>query len=131
MSEQSGLLREIDDHDSMPLFEEQIVSFRRWMKERGQQAKPLIITEYGLLMPSDYGFPPARVEEFMLKTFEFFRTATDPLLGYPADEYRLVQRWCWYSLADTLYPTGNLLQSGTGEITSLGEAFRRYAHSPH
>ena len=131
IAEQSGLLLEIDDHDSLSLFEEQIVRFRQWMKERGQQNKPLIVTEYGILMPADYGFPPERVEAFMLKTFAFFRTATDPVLGYPADNFRLVQRWCWYSLADTSYPTGNLLQIETGEFTSLGEAFRRYAHSQH
>jgi hypothetical protein len=31
------------------------------------------------------------------------RTATDPNLGYPADENRLVQRWLWYSLDDLIY----------------------------
>jgi hypothetical protein len=131
MTEQSGLLVEVDDHDSLTLFEEQILRFRRWMKDRGQQHKPLIVTEYGILMPADYGFPPERVEAFMLKTFEFFRTAADPALGYPADDFRLVQRWCWYSLADRSYPTGNLLQIDTGELGSLGEAFRRYAHSQY
>jgi hypothetical protein len=129
IDEETGLLLEIDDHDSLPQFEEQIVDFRRWMKGRGQQNKPLIVTEYGILMPADYGFPPARVESFMINTFEFFRTAADPDLGYPPDDYRLVQRWCWYSLADTAYPTGNLYQPETGNLTSLGTAFRRYVQS--
>jgi hypothetical protein len=129
MTEQSGRLREIDDHDDLAVFRQQIVDFRRWMKERGQQDKPLILTEYGILMPTDYGFPPERVERFMLHTFEFLRTAADPALGYPADGHRLVQRWCWFSLADERYPTGNLVDPDSGELTPLGVAFGEYADS--
>lgn len=130
MTEQAGRLYEIADHDSMIIFQQQIVNFRRWMKERGQQEKPLIVTEYGILMPADYGFSAQRVERFMLDSFEFFRTAIDPDLGYTADGGRLVQRWCWYSLSSTRYPTGNLLGMNGGELTPLGEAFREYSQSP-
>jgi hypothetical protein len=129
MDEQQGRLFEIADHDDMAIFRQQIVGFRRWMKERGQQDKPLIVTEYGILMPAEYGFPAERVERFMLDTFEFFRTATDPDLGYPADGYRLVQRWCWYSVYDPRYPTGNLVHPGDGILTSLGQVFAEYASS--
>jgi len=80
-------------------------------------------------MPADYGFPPDRVERFMLDTFEFFRTASDPDLGYPPDGYRLVQRWCWYSLADERYPTGNLVHADSRELTPLGVAFSTYANT--
>jgi hypothetical protein len=90
----------------------------------------LIVTEYGILMPADYGFPSNRVQGFMLDTFEFFRSAADPALGYPEDGYRLVQRWCWYSLADRRYPTGNLVQMDSVELTPLGRAFGRYANPP-
>jgi len=128
MAEQTGVLREIADHDDLAMFQQQIVDFRCWIKERGQQDRPLIVTEYGILMPPDYGFPPQQVERFMLATFEFFRSAVDPDLGYPADGYRLVQRWSRFSLADTRYPTGNLLSPG-GVPTPLGEAFSGYAHS--
>jgi hypothetical protein len=128
MTEQTGQLYEIADHDDMAIFRKQIVDFRRWMKERGQQDKPLIVTEYGILMPNDYGFPPQQVERFMLDTFEFFRTAADPALGYPADGYRLVQRWCWFSLLDERYPTDDLVQAD-GQVTLLGKAFRGYAYS--
>jgi hypothetical protein len=129
MTQQTGCLREIADHDDMAIFQQQILDFRRWMEERGQRDKPLIVTEYGVLMPADYGFPPQQVEQFMLDAFEFLRTAADPVLGYPADGYRLVQRWCWFSVADDRYPTGNLVQSDTGELTSLGVAFSSYAGS--
>jgi hypothetical protein len=129
MPDQTGRLRDIADHDGMEIFRQQIVAFRQWMKERGQQDKPLVITEYGILMPTDYGFPPERVEQFMLATFDYFETAADPGLGYPADGYRLVQRWCWFSLADERYPTGNLASPGSGALTPLGQAFRDFAYS--
>jgi hypothetical protein len=129
MSEQSGVLREIDQHDDLAIFKAQLVDFRRWMAEHGYQDRPLIVSEYGILMPNDYGFPLERVEVFMLMTFEFLRTASDPVIGYPADEYKLVQRWCWFSLADQRYPTGNLMDPETGEFTPLGKAFGTYAGS--
>jgi hypothetical protein len=129
MDDATGQLYEIADHDDLGIFRQQIVDFRHWMKERGQQEKPLIVTEYGILMPAEYGFPLDAVERFMLGSFEFFRTASDPSLGYPDDGYRLVQRWCWFSLVDARYPTGNLVHSVDGRLTPLGEAFAGYALS--
>jgi hypothetical protein len=129
MADQAGVLREIGDHDNLSIFRQQIVDFRRWMQEHGQQDKPLIVTEYGILMPNEYGFSTERVRQFMLDTFEFFRTAADPALGYPADGYRLVQRWCWFSVADDRYPTGNLMQPEDQSLTVLGKAFQAYASS--
>ena len=129
LEENRGILREIADHDNLELFRQQIVEFRRWMKDRGQQNKPLIVSEYGILMPNDYGFPPEKVQDFMVNTFRFFERAIDPDLGLPADGYRLVQRWCWFSLADARYPTGNLVTGESGSLTPLGEAFAAYAHS--
>lgn len=129
MPDDTGRLYEIADHDDLGIFRQQIIDFRRWMAGRGQQGKPLIVTEYGILMPSDYGFPPGQVKAFMVESFEFFRTAADPTLGYPADGHRLVQRWCWYSLLDERYPTGNLLKPGSRQLTPLGEAFGRYSHA--
>ena len=67
----------------------------------------------------------------MLATFEFFETATDPDLGYPADDHRLVQRWSWFSLADRDFPTGSLLASETGKLAPLGRAFSRYSSAAH
>jgi len=63
---------------------------------------------------------------FLRGTFEFFLTATDPALGDPADGYRLVQRWCWYSLDDTTYPTGRLFDPQTGAMTAVGEGWAEY-----
>ncbi len=126
MDDAAGRLYEIDDHDDLELFRRQLVEFRRWMKERGQQNKPLLVTEYGILMPNEYGFSPEAVRQFMLDTFEIMRTLRDPALGYPADGGRLVQRWCWFSLQDDRYPTGDLFDPASGRLTVLGEAFARY-----
>jgi hypothetical protein len=129
ISVDEGRLYEIDDHDNMEIFSEQIVAFRRWMRDKGERDKPLIVSEYGVVMPADYGFRYERVRDFMYATFDYFLTASDVSLGYPADGNRLVQRWAWYSLSDTVYPTGNLFDPDTGQITPLGLAYSSYTSS--
>jgi hypothetical protein len=122
-----GILYEIDDHDDLDILRDQLLAFRRWMAEHGQREKPLVVSEYGILMPSDYGFDSERVRAFLEGSFELFSSASDPEVGYPPDGGRLVQWWCWYSLAapEDYYPTGNLVDPATGELTVLGEAFAR------
>jgi hypothetical protein len=129
MTVDEGRLYEIEDHDSLEIFRQQVVDFRRWMEESGERDKPLIVSEYGIVMPAEYGFSQQRVQDFMYATFDFFMTATDPELGYAPDGYRLVQRWLWYSLSDTVYPTGNLFDPVTGQITALGLAYGSYVVS--
>ena len=126
LADNQGRLYEIQDNASLTIFQQQIVDFRRWMAERGYRNRALIVSEYGIPMPADYGFPPERVAEFLAGTFDFFRSATDATTGYPSDDNRLVQRWCWYSLADTMYPTGNLFDPQTRQITPLGQAWVKY-----
>lgn len=126
MDAATGVLYEIEDHDDLEAFQSQILAFRQWMAERGQRDRPLVVSEYGVLMPPDYGFDEARVQAFMYATFDFFLTATDEKAGYPQDDNRLVQWWAWYSLADTVYPTGNLFDLETKTVTPLGAAFAHY-----
>jgi len=130
ISASEGELREIDDHDRMDLFEQQLRVFRGWMREKGERDKPLIISEYGILFNQELGFGYSRVRDFMLATFDYFLTATDPEIGYPADGNRLVQRWAWYSLDDDSFEWGttwsNLFDPATREIESLGEDFADY-----
>jgi hypothetical protein len=121
------MLWEIEDHDDLDLFRQQIVDFRRWMDKQGERDKPLIVSEFGILMPAEYGFPPERVAGFMTETFDYLLTAADPDIGYPADSNRLVQRLTWYSFSDTVYPTSNLADPQTGELTVLGQTFANYA----
>jgi hypothetical protein len=121
-----GRLYEVVDHDNMAIFRAQIVDFRRWMAEHGQRAKPLIVTEYGILMPEAYGFTPERVTQFMTQTFNYFLTARDPQLGDPADDNRLVQSFVWFSSGDKTFPAGNLFNPDTLATTPVGQAFKQY-----
>lgn len=124
-----GALYTIEDSGNLAVFRQQIVDFRRWMAERGYGGYPLIVSEYGIPMPEDYGYPPERVIDFLTGTFDFFLTAQDPALGDPLDGYRLVQRWCWYSLADVNYPTGNLFDPATAAMTAVGIGWTEYVAS--
>ncbi len=122
----AGLLYEIQDNADIYLLVQQVITFRQWMADHGYRERPLIISEYGVVMPEAYGFDVERVAGFMENSFDFFLTATDDRLGYPVDGNRLVQAWCWFSLGDTLYATGNLFDPETGEMTSLGEHWIKY-----
>jgi hypothetical protein len=62
----SGWNYQIDDHDNLTYFKQQLVDFRRWMAQRGYRDKELIVSEYGILMYADYGFDYQRVRNFML-----------------------------------------------------------------
>jgi hypothetical protein len=133
LSATQGKLYGIDDHDNMTIFKEQIVRFRQWMKDNGERNKPLIVSEYGILFPKDLGYDMARVEVFMLATFDYFRTATSSSLGYPADGNRLVQSWAWYSLDHKNFEGwesyGHLFDPDTKRITPLGRAYGQYTGS--
>ncbi len=124
IDECDGMLYTIQDNDDLEIFKEHIVRFRQWMAERGYQDRPLIITEFGVQMWPDYGFPPDRVNAFMDATFDYLMTATSTL-GYPADDYRLVQRWAWYSLADDHF-NGWLFDPATKARTVFGDNFAAY-----
>jgi hypothetical protein len=110
----------------LEILRQNLVEFRAWMADRGYGDKPLVITEYGILMPEDYGFPIERVGTFLTNTFDMFQALSGEN-GYEADGGRLIQRWFWYSVYDNeLYPTGNLYAPGTGELTQLGTIWAAY-----
>jgi hypothetical protein len=123
MSEEQGMLFEIEDSADVERFKEQIYLFREWMAQRGYRELPLWVTEFGVLMPEEYGFPPERVASYLEETWRFFATATDPELGMPEDGGRLVQRWCWFSMGYSVYPEGDLVDLETGEWTYLGRTW--------
>lgn len=125
-----------DSHLDLAIFAEQVYAFRRWMKERGQQDKPLIVSEYGVLYPNAAmglaANDPTPVLDFMTATFDFFLQTRDCELGYAADDCRLVQRWNWFSLDDPspeLNPYGRLLEGTTGELTVTGRHFQSYTET--
>lgn len=92
-----GEIISIEDNDNINLFTQRIVNFRQWMADRGYGGLPLTVSEYGVLMPDYLGFDSNRVNTFMNATFDYMRTATDPVLGDPNDNYHLVQTWSWFS----------------------------------
>ena len=135
LTETAGLVIENTTADlqktvSMTLFQEQIVRFRQWMLDKGYRNKPLYLTEYGVLMPADYGFPPSTVNAFMNQTFQYLLTTTDAQRGYPADGNRLVQRLSWYSTSDNVSFNGYLFeQPGLNQpyaLTEMGQNYRTF-----
>ena len=119
-------------HIDKTIFDQQIRAFRSWMKERNQQNKPLIVSEYGVLL-FDFGLEdPNVLQPFMVWTFDYFLNTKDCTLGYVRDECRLVQRWNWYSLDDSITGFniyGPFFNYSTRAITSTGVRFREYSLS--
>ena len=124
IDEPQGMLYEIEDNDNLDIFKQHIGWFRQWMADSGYQDRPLIITEFGVQMWPELGFPPERVNAFMDGTFDYLLTVTSTL-GYPADEYRLVQRWAWYSLTDDNF-NGWLFDPSSKARTVFGDHFAAY-----
>lgn len=129
------VLSTMPEHIDGNLIAQQIRDFRQWMKDRGEQEKPLIISEYSVLLPNwVIGLAPTDsqpVIDFMLWSFDHFLTAKDCTLGYTADECRLIQRWIWYSLDDT---TGfnehqALFNPITKAITPTGQKAREFVQN--
>jgi hypothetical protein len=126
MDDSLAILYEIEDHDNLEIMEQNLAEFRSWMADRDYGDKPLIVSEYGILMPEDYGFPPERVAKFLTGSFRLFQTMSGET-GFQPDDGRLVQQWFWYSVYDgDLYPTGNLLNISDGQLTALGEVWEEY-----
>jgi hypothetical protein len=111
-------------------WKQQLINLRQFMAERGYRDRPLVISEYGILMPAMYNFPYARVETFMRATFDWLLNTTDSQIGYPSDGNHLVQAWNWYPfVTDTFggYPLeANLLYPTSALLTPVGAAFRAY-----
>jgi len=118
------------EHPEKIGWKQHLVEMRRWMRDRGYRDRPLIISEYGILMPELYGYGYERVRDFMLATFDWLRTTTDPDIGYPADGNRLVQAWAWYSLNDPAFEGytswNHLFDPETRTLTALGTDFANY-----
>jgi hypothetical protein len=118
-------------HHNIAYFQEFIEAFRTWMDDHGQQNKPLLITEYGILFGDYTGISTGDIIAFMESTFDYLLTAQDEEIGYPADENRLVQGWIWFSLNDNVYyPAGKLFYPTTKNLTAVGNAWQAYVSDP-
>lgn len=128
---QARIVTSVDDHDNIQKIADQVRRFRQWMADRGQRNKPLINSEYGILMTEDLGFSYQRVRNFMLNSFNLFITdLQDPDLGLPADDNRLLQQWLWFALNQDVFE-GRVVHTGlfsdaTGQIKPLGQEFINY-----
>lgn len=130
------------ENDSIEHFEQLVWEMRRWMAARGYRDRPLIISEFGVLMPTSYfdaeggpGAGEARIKAFMSASLDFLLTAQDATIGYPADGGRLVQRWLWFSLNHPTWEqipggmsgfSGGLADPFTRELTVFGRHYGAY-----
>lgn len=121
------------EHGNIETFKQQIRTFRQWLKDRGYQDRPLVISEYGILLSQHHGFPYSTVRAYMLASFDFMLNTKDNAIGYPADDYRLVQEFAWFSLnyyefdlATYIGLNGNLFDHDSRQIKPLGIDFANY-----
>lgn len=143
------------EHDNMTIFADQIARMRQWMKDHGQQNKPLLVSEFGILylnewepgnpgagcFQDEFGncFTPARVNTFMQNAFNYMETTTSPTLGFPGDGNRLVQQWLWFSMySANVGRASNLLNDDywvnytPGDptaLSSMGQMYRAHVAS--
>jgi hypothetical protein len=122
--------------DDLATFGDRLLAFRQWMKLRGYRNVPLLLTEYGTVLPyyhylfyDSHGrpFDETRAGEFLHGTFDLMLNAADPDVGYPPDENRLVQRWLWYSLDDSVEYGGALFnRDDPSNRLALGDSYVAY-----
>ena len=120
----TGFLYEINQHGDLDIFQQNIISFRKWMKKNGYQKTPLAITEFGILLPEQFGYTPEFVADYLNHSFIWLDSAVDTDLGLEKDGYHLVQKFAWFSLNDQIYPVANLADLPSNRLTEIGESFR-------
>lgn len=129
------------EHDDMAVFVEQIVAMRTWMRDHGQQNKPLILSEFSILYPyivdpdgtcwitDEYGncFTWDRVINFLNNAFSNLESMADPNLGYPLDNDRLIQQWLWFSVNHQgVGDVSNLIAGDPPVMTEVGQAYQAF-----
>jgi len=108
------------DHDNLTIFDAQVRRMRQWMRDHGQQDKPLLLSELGLLYGEDVtdefgvNFTAPRATTFLTKTFSYLAAASDAHIGMPSDNNRLVQQWVWFSVN---YSLGHISDLVTDFVT--------------
>jgi hypothetical protein len=76
------------------VFEEQIVELRRLLAEHGMKERGVVVTEFGVALgdPED-----EEVERFLEGSVRFLLEARDREIGCSRDDFRLVQRFAWFT----------------------------------
>lgn len=130
------ILTSANDHDNLTLIVSLIRAMRQWMADHGQRHKPLINTEYGILMGEEQGFDEQRVINFMRNSFDLFVSdagLVDAEVGMPEDGNRLLQEWFWFIVAINYFNgwrihTG-LFDANTHELLPLGQTYADYVRN--
>lgn len=134
------------EHDSVAIIENQLRAMRSWMAAKGEQNKPLIVSEWSILYPyeqdgdscflqDEFGncFTPERVSRYLSASAALYSNVSDPAIGYPLDGNRLVQSWAWFSTFSAgVGSASNLVQREPAAIsadylTATGRTFAALA----
>jgi uncharacterized repeat protein (TIGR01451 family) len=115
-------------HHSIVYYRQFLEDFREWMAAHGERNKPLINSEYGILLED---VTNNQIRAFLRNSFDYMFSATDPDTGYPYDENRLVQGWVWYSLNHhpTAFTEGALFNPSKA-LTNVGNEWKTYISDP-
>ena len=122
-----GQLYEISHHGDLEIFQNNLINFRKWMKDKGYQQTPLAITEFGILLPADFGFSPEFIADYLYESSEWLINYQNEEIGYPEDENRIVQKFAWFSLSDPNFQDSNLANLHQSTLTPIGESFRLFS----
>lgn len=120
---ENGSLYEIEQHGDLEIFQRNIVAFRQWMKKNGYQSTPLAVTEFGILLPGQFGYTTEFIAVYLNKSISWLNSAVDINSGLEADDFHLVQKFAWFSLNDRIYPDANLADLTSNKLTKIGESF--------
>lgn len=125
----------VENTVDIDVFKWQIQEYRRIMKELGEQNKDLVIREWG---PFNIQVGFENRQRHLRETIDYMAIATDPQLGSPDDAHRLVQKWSFTMAASmpnahlapigwfkTLYQHTSLMDGVTGELTPMGDLYKR------
>lgn len=125
-----------DEYDDLNRVLEQVRMMRQWMADHGQRNKPLINTEYGILLNEATGFNEARVRRYLLNTFDLFWRSPqiiDPAIGMPDDGGRMIQQWFWFILSSANMHNSatrtSLMSPITLQMLPLGQDFSDYVRN--
>jgi hypothetical protein len=77
-------------------------------------------------------FTENRVNNFMINSVNYLKTAVDPNLGYTADGDRLVQQWLWFAMYDEVSGDVNALTNhptNPSSLSLLGNTYENFISS--